>query len=115
MFDAKNLSNNEKLICLILLSFAWSCEKIFPSQEKLGEMSSLTTRTVRTCCEKLEEKGFIERKGFKRKGQGWNGTEYLLQLPPGFDAENDDYINDKLNERETFREQNWTGYQPQEY
>ena len=78
-------------------------------------MAGTSQRTIRTTCNSLSDKGFIQMIKFRTKGQAWNRIEYILCWPPGFDIEDDDYIDEKLNERETYREENFEGYEAAEY
>lgn len=56
---SKALSDGDKIVHLLLLSFAWKQPSCFPSQGKLGEMRGKTERQMRRNLKSLSNHGYI--------------------------------------------------------
>lgn len=95
-FKIQGLTSAEKVVLLVLADSANDKLECWPSQERLGEYSSLSRRTVGRCLQVLEDKGLISRRGSLRKGGTRTTDTIRLEfVQPRDKAEKPNKTNDK--------------------
>ena len=70
------ISAGAKLVCALLLSYAWQNDFCFPGRDRLATDIGISRQTVNAHVKELERKGFIK---IKRLGQG-RANLYELNL-----------------------------------
>ncbi len=70
------LSGNAKIVYAMLLSYAWTNNRVYPGQVRMGEDIGTSQPTIHRAIKELEQEGWLE---VQRRGQGWTNV-YILKF-----------------------------------
>jgi len=75
LLRTKTLSSQAKIVYAQLLSYAWTNDRAFPGQERMGEDLGASRTTIYRALQELIEAGWLE---VERRGQGKTNV-YVLK------------------------------------
>jgi hypothetical protein len=85
------LPSADRLILLFLFRMNIGYSDVYPSQEFLAQRAGVCVRTAKTIIPKLEKQGWFRREK-RGKGQTKQSHSYVLQFPPWFSKDRDEFL-----------------------